>query len=542
MYMSKPIRRRERRVPAGGQLGLGLSLDPSAPPKEPAKAGRRGAPKFKEGTRRLFVGTMLLRDYLADCGLAWVIRMWVLLEAVDVSAFVEQYKGTGRHPYHPRMMLGLILYGMLERKWSLRELESLAARDVGAWWICGGLRPDHSTIGRFLVRHADIITEEFFIGLAQTIASSLNLKAGEAVIDGTVIEAAASRLKAVKAEALEQASKEAKEQAEANPDDAKAAHKAAELEKAAETCAERDAKRKAKGRDGGQVLPGEPEATFQKQKNGSFRPSYKPTVMVHSSGLVTGFHVDPSSETAAVEPLVEQHREVFGEAPECTMMDAGFCSAIVLAFFAIEDLDVLCPSGRAFDDDSMTRRRRNPDGLFIKSEFAYDEERDVYICPADRLLKPEHESRDAHGEYRRYRGTECANCPLKEKCTKSDSRTVKRYEGDDLKDAMAQVMRQPQAKERFRRRSQGERPFAGIKIRQGLTRFRRRGTAGARLETALHFAAWNLRVATGALSLAELEIWAREASDGARWRKIGSIGVIIAWPAPAPAPARWPHR
>jgi len=60
-------------------------------------------------------------------------------------------------------------------------------------------------------------------------------------------------------------------------------------------------------------------------------------------------------------------------------------------------------------------------------------------------------------EYRRYRGTECANCPLKEKCTKSDSRTVKRYEGDDLKDAMAQVMRQPQAKERFRRRSQGER-------------------------------------------------------------------------------------
>jgi hypothetical protein len=381
-----------------------------------------------------------------------------------------------------------------------------------------------------LLRHEDTVTEEFFIELTKSIASRLRLSAGDAVIDGTVIAAAGSHLKALKIDALKHAAERANEQAAARPDDSEAARKAAQLEQAVNVCEERNAKREAKNRlgSGAQVVPDEPEAVVQTQKDGSVRPSYKPSVIAHESGLVCGFHVDPSSETAAVEPLIEQHRQVLGEAPQRTMLDAGYFTAFVLAFFFDRDLDVLCPSGRARDDESMKRSRRNPNGQFLKSEFRYDEQQDAYVCPADRLLKRAHRSNDANGHFQKYRGTACADCPLKAQCTRSAARTLKRYDSDELKDAMTDVMRQPGAKKAFRRRSCGERPFAGIKTRQALTRFHRRGLRGARLETALHFAAWNLRLATGALAVVSMELWQRTSNGDASWRPIVSV-IIVAW-------------
>lgn len=523
--MAKRIRRRERRAPTDGQLGLGLA----APTSDNVQPRPRAAVQFKEGKRRLFLQTTPLDQYLEDAGLGWVVRMRALLEQVDVTPFAERYEGTGRRPYHPRVILGLILYGMLEKKWSLRELESLSARDVGAWWICGGLRVDHSTIGRFLTRHDDLVTEDFFVTLTRTIVAQLRIKAGSAVIDGTVIEAAASHLAAMKIEALKHASERASEEAAIKPNDDDAARRATELEQAVKVCEERNAQREAKNRvgAGAQVVPGESEAVVQKLKNGSTRPSYKPSMIVHESGLVVGHHVDPTSETAAVAPLVEQHRAIVGAAPQCTMMDAGYFTAFILAYFLEHELDLLCPSGRAFNDASMTRRRRSENTRFLKSEFTYDEQRDVYICPARRSLVLEHASHDAHGAYRRYRGEACADCPLKARCTTAAARTLKRYDADELKDAMVQVMRQPQAKRRFRRRSCGERPFAGIKTRQGLTRFHRRGLRGARLETALHFAAWNVRVALGALVVAQIELWARHADGSTSWRRVATIVLVI---------------
>ena len=523
--MPKRIRRRERRAPIDGQLGLELG----GAPRTAERTEQPGPVRFKEGEPVLYLGMDRLDSYLKGAGLEWVVVMRVLLDELDVSKFVQQYSGKGRHPYHPRVILGLILYGMMEKKWSLRELESLAARDVGAWWICRGLRPDHTTIARFLTRHESVLTEEFFVGLTQMLAKRLGLKNGHAVVDGTVVEAAASHLRTMKAEALKQATKRAEEKAAAAPDDAEAAHEAQRLGQALQVAEERDAARKQKNRlkGGSQVAPAEPEAVVQRQKNGSVRPSYKPSTCVHESGLVTGVHVEPSSETAAVAPLIEQHRATFSQEPTCTMMDAGYFSAFVLSFFVSRDLDVLCPSGRAFDGASMTRRGRNKGTRFLKNDFTYDEERDVYVCPARRLLVLEQRSSDQNGPYQRYRGESCADCPLKEQCTRGQARTIKRYEGDELKEAMAQVMRQPRARERFRSRSAGERPFAGVKQRQGLTRFRRRGLRGARLESVLHFAAWNLRLAAGAFRVVRIERWGRPSGSQAAWRRISTLTVIF---------------
>jgi hypothetical protein len=114
-------------------------------------------------------------------------------------------------------MLGLIVYGILNRQWSLRELEGLARRDVGAWWLRGGHQPDHSTIVKFIVLHGKVLTDEFFVILVKHFAARLRLGPTLTAADGTIIEAAACRFHLLRVEAAQQAAQEMQVQAAAAP-------------------------------------------------------------------------------------------------------------------------------------------------------------------------------------------------------------------------------------------------------------------------------------------------------------------------------------
>src|SRR5205085_7265285 len=72
------------------------------------------------------IGGVPLLKYLEDCELSWVIDLSRWIRKLDLSALRARYSARGRKPNHPRIMLGLILYGMQLRQWSLRELEVLA--------------------------------------------------------------------------------------------------------------------------------------------------------------------------------------------------------------------------------------------------------------------------------------------------------------------------------------------------------------------------------------------------------------------------------
>ena len=123
----------------------------------------------------LFVGAQRLEVYLSESGLGWVLRLATLLKGLDYSAFVRSYQPIGRRALHPRIMLGLVVYGIINRQWSLRGLEGLARRDVGAWGVCGGHQPDHSTVGKFIQLHSEFLSEEFFVELVKSLTTKLRL-------------------------------------------------------------------------------------------------------------------------------------------------------------------------------------------------------------------------------------------------------------------------------------------------------------------------------------------------------------------------------
>ena len=513
--------KRARAIPDMHQPALGFEkLSGSPEINVIAKVQNIG---FHEGNPDgLFIGDQRLEFYLKDNGFGYVVELVALLKAFDFSSFFKFYNSTGRHAIHPRIMLGLIVYGILNNDWSLRQLETLARINVGAWLVCGGLQPDHSTIGKFLVQHAELLTEEFFIAFTQMIVKRLKLKSHVAAGDGTVIEAASSRFRVLKAQAAQQVAKEAEEEASLDPENKeKRANAELAREAADKTKSRQEALKKAgKTTNNVCVTRSEPEAAVQPLKNKVTRPSYKPSILADENGLIVGQQVHPTNENVAIKPMLEQHEEIHGHLPETTLLDAGYHNIDVLKVFLERDLDVLCPSGAVDKTGEWEKESKNQIG---KKSFKYDEEKDVYICPRGKELVSIGGGRtDANGrKFHEYRGKECENCPLRAKCTKSKrGRQVKRYEGEEVKEAMAEVMQNPRAQELYKqRKAMAERPFAELKERQGLKRFHRRGLQNVRLEFALHCIAFNIKKALqlgDELSFAFFALYWRQ--NGGSWK------------------------
>ncbi len=103
----------------------------------------------------LYLGQISIEQHLHLAGITEPFIVRRLLAEQDWRAFESNYAETGRAPYSPRSMLGLILYGIMQGVSSLRGLERLARLDIGAMWVSGGNCPDHANIGRFISMHGE---------------------------------------------------------------------------------------------------------------------------------------------------------------------------------------------------------------------------------------------------------------------------------------------------------------------------------------------------------------------------------------------------
>jgi transposase len=511
-----------------GQLGLFSGLRESPPPAPEAAPVRF----VRRDPHMIFLGSVRLDEHLRQAGVKAPFVVRRLLAEQDWSAFRARYQSEGRWPYDPEAMTGLILSGLMRGMSSLRQLEELARIDLGTMWVTGGICPDHSVIGRFILLHAETLEGGFLEGLTRSVLRATGSGTETLAGDGTVIAAQASRFGTLKREALAEAAREAREKAEAAPPDQAAAAKAQaeRLKAAAATLEGRAAARQAKGKATEKLSlhPDEPEAVVQPQKDKkTYAPSYKPLVLANAARVVVSAGVHPSSETAELEAHLE--RAAAQGAVSHLLLDAGFHAEGVLALAERRGIELLCPEGQSLDEGAWTKRS---DKLFPKSAFTYTAEGDFYRCPAGERLGRigTYVGNKDEAAYVLYGGAACADCPLRERCTKSqDGRRIKRYTGDAAKEAMRAKLTTAEARARYRQRQAMVEPvFSHLKEVQRLRRFRRRGLAKVRLEFALHVAAYNLsRVVALAPHLAGVG-----AALGAFWRR------CAAWLRPGFDPGR----
>jgi hypothetical protein len=222
-----------------------------------------------------------------------------------------------------------------------------------------------------------------------------------------------------------------------------------------------------------------------------------------------------------VPKILEQHEAIFGAQPERVMADAGFHTLVVLALLLEKGIDALVPSGKG------TGERKGSKGLFPKSAFPWDADANAPRCPAGRTMSGgQAVQHDRKGRaYRQFSGQNCGDCPLRPQCTKAKRRDVKIFEGDELKTAMAEVMRHPMARKAYRQRAAIVEPVFARLRNSGFNRFSRRGLIKGRLELSLNCVAHNLR----------LLLWGRRgvfvvicctARPGEPWR-VAAVGVAI---------------
>jgi Transposase DDE domain len=185
--------------------------------------------------------------------------------------------------------------------------------------------------------------------------------------------------------------------------------------------------------------------------------------------------------------MIERTEDCLGLRPERLAADSAYGSAEMLGWLvderAIEPhIPVFDKSGRA-------------DGTFSREDFAYDQQSDVYICPAGKVLASTGTLVN-DGTTLLYRASkyDCDGCELKPRCCpKMPSRKVPRSIRERARDVAREIAKTDAYVRSRRERKKIEMLFAHLKRILRLDRLRLRGPSGARDEFLLAATAQNLR-------------------------------------------------
>jgi transposase len=115
-----------------------------------------------------------------------------VIDGLDVSELVKEYRGSGSASYHPAMLLGLLVYGYATKVFSSRAIERATHDSVAFRFIAGNEHPDHNTIAAFRKRFLPQI-KALFVEVLRLASTMGMLKLGTVALDGTKVHANASR-------------------------------------------------------------------------------------------------------------------------------------------------------------------------------------------------------------------------------------------------------------------------------------------------------------------------------------------------------------
>ena len=180
-----------------------------------------------------------MRDWLPSDHLAYFISD--VVDNLDLSAIMERYVGEerGYPPYHPAMMVKVLLYAYCTGVASSRKIEKHLCEDIAFRVLAANNTPDFRTISDFRKDHLKALAGLFLQVLKLCQKAGL-VKLGHVALDGTKIKANASKHKAMSYQRMKE--EESRLEAEV-----------AELLKKAESVDEEEDQRYGKGKKGDEL-------------------------------------------------------------------------------------------------------------------------------------------------------------------------------------------------------------------------------------------------------------------------------------------------
>ena len=137
-----------------------------------------------------------LREWLPDDHLAYFISD--VVDQLDLSEITARYEreSRGGPPYHPRMMVKVLLYGYCVGVASSRRIAQRLHEDIAFRVLAANNTPDFRTISDFRKDNLDTLSGLFLQVLALCQQAGL-VKLGHVALDGTKVRANASKHKAM---------------------------------------------------------------------------------------------------------------------------------------------------------------------------------------------------------------------------------------------------------------------------------------------------------------------------------------------------------
>ena len=330
-----------------------------------------------------------------------------LLDALDLSAIEESYgEERGYPPYHPWMMVKVLLYAYCTGTFSSRRIAAKVIDSVAFRFLAAGNEPDFGTISDFRKRHGEALSGLFEQVLKMCQKAGL-VKLGRVAVDGTKIKANASKHKAMsygrmreketalreeiadllrRAEAVDREEDErygVDKSGEELPEEL--ARRESRLKKIQEAKAaleaEARAQAQAEGKSGRDVIPPEkaqrnftdPESKIQKTSDG-FIQGYNAQVAVDEKHqIIVSQHVTAASpDVNQLEPAVASIQRALRRKPRVILADAGYWSesnVVTLEKKGIEPL-IATEQQKHSQRIAPAPRGRPPNNLSIRQKMA----------------------------------------------------------------------------------------------------------------------------------------------------------------------------
>lgn len=395
------------------------------------------------------------------------------------------YGDNGNVSLDPAVLLKLMFLLYQENVRSERELmRRLPERLDWLWFLGLGLDdavPDHSVLSKARKRWGGELFETLFVRTVRQCVEAGLVDGTKVHLDGSLIDADASRDSVVKADAATIAR-------------IKAAYAAQErkLDDTTPPSARTDINR-------GLVSTTDPDAPCVSKgpASGTARPRYKTHRMVDDRcGVITATATTPGdvAEPSQTLPLVAQHEDNTGCEVIAAVADRQYGT--------VENYCDLVERGIRPHISPLLPADHRSEGRYTKDDFLYDEANDRYVCPAGQTLRPRrfHQRRQMTDYVAEKKA--CAACPLRENCTASKvGRSIARHWKEETLEFAHALARLPEAYgDRGRRRHLMEGSFARSANLHHFKRARWRRLWRQQIQDHLIAAVQNIAILAGAVS------------------------------------------
>jgi transposase len=491
-------------------------------------------------------GTMFpaqLEDYVAEDNPVRVIDLFVdQLDLAKLRFGGVTPKDMGRPAYHPAVMLKIYVYGYLNRVQSSRRLERECQRNVEAMWLTGCLAPDFKTIADFRKDNGAAIRKvcrEFIVvcGRAGLLAATT------VAIDGSKFKAVNSRdrnftqTKVTKRLEQLEASIERYlselETADRQPSTPEI--KTTRLKDKVGKLKQEIERMKAIGAqlekaEDTQISLTDPDARSMQgtgKATGTVGYNVQCAVETQHHLIVAHEVTNAVHDRHQLSSMAQQAKETLGTEAIEALADRGYYDGKEI--LACEQNGVTAYVPR------ISTSNAKAEGRYGKQDFVYKADEDVYLCPAGERLTYRYSNEEDGKTLRSYWTTVCPACPLKEKCTTSKERRVKRWEHEAVLEA-AQDRLDKKPDMMTVRRSTVEHPFGTLKFWMGSAHFLMKTLHNVKTEMSLHVLAYNMKRVMKILGVPGL-LRVMQA-----WHLICHFLLVLACAARSNGPDRFPNR